>query len=727
VLSFSPFAFVFLPLRQEPLNAIISNSMRVLNHSVSPLGAEQRDALAQGVASAHTLLLQIDNMLESTELRARSLDLAAAQGSQFASSLNVLAAGSTVNFSLTALLRSLHEFALQRGVDKWDSVDLLISRRAQCPTALQGDAHRLALVLRNLLDNAIKFTAAGMVCVHVDFEPIDSAADAGGAAGRHASWGGAGGTGDDGDDGDDQDMACPSSSQLSTAQLRRLLHRNEQAKLSRTPGVQHGTKKTPEIAAKRLGRVDSSRVLLQIRIDDSGPGLSQAARDHSAADLGGSTSAGGSGSDDRHDDDAGDAYFRSTSESGMGLGLGIVRAAVQSLGGTVAFHSGNPLAPGLSVTVRVPMGVLPTPLLESLKEKLPLLIPPHAPPAAVVATPTASTAVGLAHAATDMVASLTAMLGGQRNVRRMIGGRGGGEDKDAARGSASGGAAHGGFDALRVALFLQSPALGAALARVLTAAGAHVLHCASEPEALQLVVAQRAHVVVYDAVRGDIEREREAGGSGDDVDDDGGDEFDRDDDEAIGDEIGVAAEREWRATAAAPTAFDRMLAAAMRAMPAEHARHAAAIKLLPFGATLPSTATASSSSPSSPSAASPAALPSLASTATPSSSPAAASSTARPPCDDVDSIILLRKPIDFTAMLTVRIALSPMYRTVFLLVVCCTLKLTMFCFNSFSFSFHHRHCKRLAIRTHSSDRPIYHCVPDNVFLVYVAAFAPDFV
>jgi hypothetical protein len=341
----------------------------------------------------------------------------------------------------------------------------------------------------------------------------------------------------------------------------------------------------------------------------------------------------------------------------MGLGLGVVRAAVQSLGGTVAFHTGNPLSPGLSVTVRVPMRVLPAPLLAALKEKLPLLIPPHAPSAASVMAPAASSTAGLTHAATDMVASLTAMLGSDRNVRGTVGfAGGGGEVEDAVQGSASG--AVSGFAALRVALFLQSPALGASLARVLTAAGAHVLHCASEPEALQLVVAQRVHAVVYDAVRGDCggdrEQEPETGGSGDD---EGGDEFDHDDDEAIGNEIGGAAEREWRATAAAPTAFDRMLAAAMRAMPDEFARHAVAIKLVPFGATLPSAASSlSASSPAaSPAASSPFASSSLSPTAFSVSSSAASSPSALLPSEDVNSIILLRKPIDFPAMLSVRI------------------------------------------------------------------------
>jgi hypothetical protein len=518
-------------------------------------------------------------------------------------------------------------------------------------------------VLRNLLDNAIKFTAAGMVCVHVDFdEPIHAAAE-GDTAGRPSLWGGIGDSGS-GDGGDDEDMACPASSQLSTAQLRKLLHRHEQVKLSRTPASHLTPKKASKTPEHRHRRGDSSRVMLRITIDDTGPGLPQTAVcDPSAAeDVGGSAT--GAGHDDHREGGEGDSYFRSTSESGMGLGLGVVRAAVHSLGGSISFHSGNPLAPGLSVVVRVPMRVLPSPLLESLKEKLPLLIPPppRAPAAAAgISAAPAVSADGLRHAATDIVASLTAMVGGggEKNIS--------GSHVGTIQNATSANGAMAGFTELRVALFLQSPALGGSLARVLTAAGARVVHCATEPEALQLVVSRRAHAVVYDAVRGDDRGDRGRGS-----DDDGGegdDEFDHDDGGDGGEDIGAkigagmddVRDREWRATAAAPTAFDRMLAAAMRAMPANFARHAVAIKLLPFGATLPAAAkppSASSSYASSPLSSTFSSLPSSSSSpsaATAFSTPSVAVSSMAPlSSDDVASIVLLRKPIEFPAMLTVR-------------------------------------------------------------------------
>jgi signal transduction histidine kinase len=48
----------------------------------------------------------------------------------------------------------------------------LISRHPHCPTLLIGDPYRMFLVLRNLVDNAIKHTPSGLVRVHVGFEPI---------------------------------------------------------------------------------------------------------------------------------------------------------------------------------------------------------------------------------------------------------------------------------------------------------------------------------------------------------------------------------------------------------------------------------------------------------------------------------------------------------------------------------------------------------------------------
>jgi signal transduction histidine kinase len=132
---------------KTPLNHIIAASNSVLHltplanagpvTASTPVTGERRDALLHVMASAQSLLMDVDNMLEFVNFQAQQMQL---PGPSMATN---------VEFSLVALLDSVYDFALQRGADQWGRVELLISRHPHCPTLLIGDPYRMFLVLRN--------------------------------------------------------------------------------------------------------------------------------------------------------------------------------------------------------------------------------------------------------------------------------------------------------------------------------------------------------------------------------------------------------------------------------------------------------------------------------------------------------------------------------------------------------------------------------------------------
>ncbi|MET0791959.1 MAG: PAS domain S-box protein [Polyangiaceae bacterium] len=130
---------------RTPMNAIIGMTELVLE---MPLPDEQRQWLMTAKSAADNLLFIIDDLLEFSKIEAGKIELNADE------------------FSLRAAfgdaLRALEVRARRKGLELTGRI------ASDVPDELLGDAGRLRQVLINLVENAIKFTAAGRVWVEVE-------------------------------------------------------------------------------------------------------------------------------------------------------------------------------------------------------------------------------------------------------------------------------------------------------------------------------------------------------------------------------------------------------------------------------------------------------------------------------------------------------------------------------------------------------------------------------
>lgn len=72
-------------------------------------------------------------------------------------------------FNLTDLVNNLEEVFRLRASNK--RLLFYIKRQEDIPTFVQADERKLRQVLMNLLNNAIKFTEAGQVVLHIEAVP----------------------------------------------------------------------------------------------------------------------------------------------------------------------------------------------------------------------------------------------------------------------------------------------------------------------------------------------------------------------------------------------------------------------------------------------------------------------------------------------------------------------------------------------------------------------------
>jgi len=134
---------------RTPLNAILG--MTDLTLMEQSLPREARDNLETVRAAANDLLAIISGVLDFSEIESGSLALAAAP------------------FSPHEALEAEVSAAAARAGEK--GISLSQSVTAEVPEAVIGDGGRLRQVLRNLLDNAIKFTDSGSVTVSASALP----------------------------------------------------------------------------------------------------------------------------------------------------------------------------------------------------------------------------------------------------------------------------------------------------------------------------------------------------------------------------------------------------------------------------------------------------------------------------------------------------------------------------------------------------------------------------
>ncbi|MFC5500236.1 response regulator [Caenimonas terrae] len=142
---------------RTPLNGIVGMSTLLAETS---LDAEQRDYLATVRLSSDQLLSVINDILDFSKIESGKLEL------------------EQEPFSLRSAVEEACDIAAPRAREK--GLELIIDIADQgpgaIPEAVLGDVTRLRQVLINLINNAVKFTAAGEVSIHVRQLPAADAA-----------------------------------------------------------------------------------------------------------------------------------------------------------------------------------------------------------------------------------------------------------------------------------------------------------------------------------------------------------------------------------------------------------------------------------------------------------------------------------------------------------------------------------------------------------------------
>ena len=129
---------------RTPLNAVIGLSHLLKSDSLT---IRQRDYLAKMMDASHHLLTLLSDIIDYSKLEASKLVL------------------ETHEFDLeTEVFQAVHPFG--EAVSRKD-LEVLLDIADDVPRALAGDALRLRQVLRQLYDNAIKFTAEGEIAISV--------------------------------------------------------------------------------------------------------------------------------------------------------------------------------------------------------------------------------------------------------------------------------------------------------------------------------------------------------------------------------------------------------------------------------------------------------------------------------------------------------------------------------------------------------------------------------
>jgi len=129
---------------RTPMNGVIGMNGLLLDTNLNP---EQRSFAETVRASGEAMLGLINNILDFSKIEAKMVEL------------------ETLDFDLSQLLEDFAATLALHARDK--GLTLRCTRDPLVPTLLRGDPGRLRQILTNLGDNAVKFTHAGEVVIHV--------------------------------------------------------------------------------------------------------------------------------------------------------------------------------------------------------------------------------------------------------------------------------------------------------------------------------------------------------------------------------------------------------------------------------------------------------------------------------------------------------------------------------------------------------------------------------
>jgi two-component system sensor histidine kinase/response regulator len=130
---------------RTPMNAIIGLSHLALKTALTP---KQRDYISKVHNAGTSLLAIINDILDFSKIEAGKLDI------------------ETTDFRLDDVISSVTTVTGQKATDK--SLELLAHVSPGIPQFLLGDPLRLGQILTNLINNAVKFTERGEICVNAD-------------------------------------------------------------------------------------------------------------------------------------------------------------------------------------------------------------------------------------------------------------------------------------------------------------------------------------------------------------------------------------------------------------------------------------------------------------------------------------------------------------------------------------------------------------------------------
>jgi len=132
---------------RTPMNGVIGMTELLLDTELTP---EQHEYAETVRDSGDALLTVINDILDFSKMEAAKMDL------------------ETVDFDLRTTLENMSDLVALKAQQK--GLEFICMIDPDVPTRLKGDPGRLRQVLTNLVGNAIKFTSAGEVAIHVTLD-----------------------------------------------------------------------------------------------------------------------------------------------------------------------------------------------------------------------------------------------------------------------------------------------------------------------------------------------------------------------------------------------------------------------------------------------------------------------------------------------------------------------------------------------------------------------------